>query len=427
MVLSHYSTSYVAIALFAVAYVVNIIFRFLMTAQWPHWFSRLTDKFGNKEMYRKPILLTLPFVVVLFGMVFLWSAVITKTSSNLSATFQQIGANIEDPFLSDHAGADQYSILQLSITTPQELFDQFIQQNISDAQSSTIPSNLFASSVTKNYPTTLVPEPLIPLSSLGKNIETFAHVDLANFYNNVKQGYAYIMQFLLLIGLIGLIVGYSFKKNLLRNVPSEYIALSIAGIIILVGQTLLPSSAVDYGLLRLFQQNLIFLGLPIILGLFSISWIFFRNPRKQLLSCGIILLVFFAILSGLIPELTGGGRPALPLNNYGFYYDAYYTHAQEVSSMAWLKANAEPGLPIQTDHYFSGVKLLGFEDIAGLPGLLPETIEKNSYVYLDYSNVKTGTIIEYASADIVYYSLPLSFLNDNKDLIYNDGGSEIYY
>jgi len=427
IVLSHYSTSYVAVALFIIAYVLNLLIRFSMNTTRPQWLSNLTDKIGNKEIYKKPVLLTLPFVIGLLGMVILWSVVITKTSSNISNTIEQIVTSIENPFTSDHAGIDQYSVVQLSVVTPQQLFDQFVQQSISNAETTVGANKLFPITLTESYPTTLAAEPLIPLSYFGTQIQEVTHIDLAAFYTGIKQAYAYIMQFLLLIGLIGLIVGYSFKKNLLHNVPAEYIALSISGILILVGQTILPSNTVDYGLLRLFQQNLIFLGLPIILGLLSMSWIVFRSHRKQLLSCGIILLFFFAILSGLIPEWTGGGRPALPLNNNGFYYDAYYTHATGLASIAWLDNNADPSLPVQSDYYFSGVKLLAFGNIAVLPGLLPEIIEKKSYVYLDYSNVKTGTIIEYAGPDVVYYSLPLSFLADNKALIYNSGGSEIYY
>lgn len=427
MILSHYSTSYVAVALFVGAYMVNRIIRFFMNTHRPRWFARLTARAGNKEIYRRPILLTLPFVLLLAGMVILWSVVITKTSDNLSSTLQQITANIQDSFNADHAGVDQYSVIQLSKSTPQELFSQFMQQSIAAAEQSAAPGALFPLDLAESYPTTLGSEPIIPLSSLGRSIETFVHINLVNFYNDTKQAYAYIMQCLLLIGLLGLLMGYSFKKNLLRNVPAEYVALSISGIVVLAGQTILPSSAVDYGLLRLFQQNLIFLGLPIVLGLLSVSWIFFRSHRKQLLACGIVFIVFFAILSGLVPEWTGGGRPALPLNDYGFYYDAYYTHTQGIASIAWLTGNAAPGVPVQADHYFSGVKLLAFGNIVVTPGLFPETIQKNSYVYLDYSNVKTGEIIEYAGADVVYYSLPVGFLNDNKNLVYNNGGAEIYH
>lgn len=212
IVLSHYSTSYVAVALFMVAYVINIVIRFVMNAQKPLWLSHLTHKFSNKEVYTKPILLTLPFVVGLLGMVILWSVVITKTSNNISTTIQQIVTNIENPFTSDHAGIDQYSVVQLSISTPQELFNQFVQQSISDAYTSAGASKLFPIALAERYVTTLTPEPLIPLSYLGKWIESVAHFDLVNFYLGIKQAYAYIMQFLLLIGLAGLLLGYGFKK-----------------------------------------------------------------------------------------------------------------------------------------------------------------------------------------------------------------------
>jgi len=426
MVLSHYSTSYVAIALLALAYIINWGLRWAMNAKQPHWFSGITGKITNKEIYDRPIRLTFLFVLGLLSIIFLWSTVITQTSSNVFATLQQIGANIENPFASDHAGIDQYSLVKLSKLSPQALFDQFIQQTAIQAEIATDPSNLFSPSVTKNYTPTLTSEPLISLTSFGKDIESMTHIDLANFYNGVKQIYAYAMQILLLVGLLGLAFGYSFKKNLLRSVPSEYIAISIAGVLILVGQTLLPSSDVDYGLLRLFQQNLIFLGLPIMLGLFSIFSFMFRSDKKRLGACSIVVLIFFGMLSGLIPEITGGGRPALPLNNYGFYYDGYYTHAQEISSIDWIAQNGDPQLPVQSDQYFSSIKLLGYGSIYTLPIVLPETIEKKSYVYLGYNNTKNGTFIEYVSADVVYYYLPVSFLKNNKSLIYNNGGSEIY-
>jgi len=252
------------------------------------------------------------------------------------------------------------------------------------------------------------------------------HFDLTNFFNDIKQIYAKILQVLLLLGVAGLLFGYSFKKGLLRTVPREYIALSISGIAILVGQTILPATAVDYGLLRLFQQNLIFLALPIVLVLMGIGAIFTRRQGGQLLICSTVLLFFFVILSGFFSQLTGGARPPLPLDNYGFYYDAYYTHAQEISAIDWIAQDANPGIPVQSDHYFSPIKMIAYSGIAPVPGLLPETIEKNAYVYLNFKNARTGDVIEDVDGDIVYYEFPISFLQDNKNLIYNDGGSKIY-
>jgi uncharacterized membrane protein len=428
MVLSHYSTSYVAVAIFAGAYIVNRIVRFLMRRERPTWLSRSTDRLRHKHVYQNPLLLTLPFIILLLAIIVLWSSVITKTSTNVSDTVQQIVASIEHPFVNElHSGADQYSLIKSAQPTLQQQFDQFIQEDVQVAYATTPASNLFPLSQTQQYPTPIVPEPAIPITQLGKNIVSATHIALGAFYVAIKNIYADMIQVLILFGIIAFLMGYAFRKNLLRHVPGEYIALSVSGLAVLAGQTLLPSSAVVYGLLRLVQQDLMFLALPIILIALSVSSILFSSAKKQLLFCAAIFLLFFLILSGFIPELTGGARPALPLNNYGFYYDAYYTHAQEISSIDWLAHNADPNLAIQSDIYFSNVKILAYSNIAPLTGLLPEITQQDSYVYLNYNNVTTQTVIQdVGGSDIFYYHFPVNFLDANKDLIYNNDGSRIY-
>ncbi|HUC01832.1 MAG TPA: DUF2206 domain-containing protein [Candidatus Paceibacterota bacterium] len=427
MVFSHYSTSYIAIAVLAGAYIINRIFRLAMNARRPRWFARFTGMFKNKEIYSAPILITLPFVIGLLCIVIVWSVVITKTSNTLTTTITSIATDLAAPFGSDsHLGVDQYSIAQTSQPSPQALLDQFVQETTAYAYGATDISQFFSSSTIASYPITLSSEPLVPLGGFGQKIQAATRISLTNFYNDIKQWYAYILQLLLLMGIVGFGVGYAFKKNLLRNVPAEYIALSLSGVAVLVAQTILPSSAINYGLLRLFQQNLIFLALPITLGLIAVIAVFFRSQKKRLIAAGTVLLFFFVILSGLLPELTGGGRAALPLNDYGFYYDAYYGHTQEIGSIDWLGANRNPAFPVQAALYFSGVKILAFANLGTLTGLLPSTIQKNSYVYLNYTNVKTGNVIQYIDGAVVYYQFPLNFLQDNKNLIYNNGGSEIY-
>jgi len=429
VILSHYSTAYVTLALLVATYFLNKILRFAMTMTRPRWFARLTDSFANKEVYTRPTLLTWPLVVGLVAIFFLWSVVITKTSTSFFITLQQIAYNIEHPLaLDDYSGPAMYSLVQSKHTTPDELFNEFVQQTVATTQETQAPSNLYPLSVSEQYPAFPVfpvNEPLVPITVLGEKIQNVLHLSLADFYYEIKQVYAKVMQVLLIIGFVGLGLGFSFKKKIMKEIPAEFVALSIAGIGIMVGQTLLPSSAIDYGLLRLFQQNLIFLGLPITLGFLALVSLVIKNLRAQLLVHCAFLLACFLILSGFAPELTGGGRPALPLNNYGFYYDAYYTHAQEISSMDWL-SHQDQSYPIQSDHYFSSVKMLAYVNIAPITGLLSQTIEKDSYVYLNYNNVKSSNVVEFINSDVFYYHFSTDFLQNEKDLIYSNGGSEVY-
>lgn len=428
MVLSHYSTSYVAIAVLVGAYVVDRIARVVMTARWPRWFARATDLIGNKQGYAAQRLLTFPFVVSVFVIILLWSVVVTHTSSNLVTTIQQIDQNIIRPFsLEENTGVAAYNILQTQTATPPPAtspFQQFVEAGTNQAQGN--PSEFYPLGLTTSYSTVVIPEPTVPLTAPGRDLQSALGRDLNDVFNDLKQSYAKIVQGLLLLGLFGLIIAYSFKKTLLKNPPVEYIALTISGIAVLMGQTILPPSAIDYGLLRLFQQNLIFLALPTILTLVALSAIFTKNTKAQTLICAVILLFFFFVLSGMFPQITGGTRPPLTLDNYGFYYDAYYTHPQEVASLQWLAANAVPGVTVQSDRYFSNIKMITYAGIAPVAGLLPETIQKNAYVYLNYNNVVNGDVIEYLNGAVVYYKFPLDFLANTKNLIYNNGGSEIY-
>jgi uncharacterized membrane protein len=428
IILSHYSTSYVTIALLVFAYVINIILRFLASVRRPRWFSRLTDKLGNRETYQKPILLTLPFVLGMFALMLLWSNVITKTSTNLLNTIQQIIATVEHPLDVDSStstGPAKYSLINTEQPSPEQLLGQFVQQTVQAIDPKRDASNFYPTSITDNYQVTPIPEVLVPITSFGAQLQTIFHVSLVTFFNDIKQGYAKVLQILLLIGLIGALVGYGFRKNLLRPLQREYVALSISGVIVLVGQTVLPANDIDYGLLRLFQQNLIFLAPICLLGLLGIFALITRNHKSQLIMCAVVLVFFFVILSGFFPQLTGGARPPLPLDNYGLYYDSYYMHAQEVASMAWITGNVDSTLPLQAAH-FSDIKMVAYGHIAPHIELLPQTIMKDAYVYLNYDNVTTGDIIEVVNGNVLYYQFPLDFLAQNKNLIYNDGGSEVY-
>jgi glycosyltransferase involved in cell wall biosynthesis/uncharacterized membrane protein len=430
MIISHYSTSYVGVFLIIITYVLNFVMRYVVNARKPEWLSKITDKLGNKEAYRRPILIPLYFVLGMLCLMLLWSTVITKSAGSFYNTLSQISDTVIHPTSQgSYSGPAKYSLFQTQQETAAQMFTQFASTTVNQAR---VPQNeplLFPINLTNQYPAFPVPpsnEPLIPITTIGFTLQSLLHIDLVNFYNGFKQWYAKVMQVILLVGLIGIAFGFSFKKSGgLKDVPVEFIALSLAGIIIMVGQTVLPSSDIDYGLLRLFQQNLIFLTVPIILGFLGIISVVTRNQRTQLWICSGVLILSFLILSGFIPQLTGGGRPALPLNNYGFYYDAYYTHAQEVAAIQWLALN-NTGSPVQSDHYFSSVKVLAYGNEGAITGLLSQTIQRNSFVYLNYNNVKTGNIIEFLDNNVFYYHFSTLFLHNEKSLIYDNGGSEIY-
>ena len=58
----------------------------------------------------------------------------------------------------------------------------------------------------------------------------------------------------------------------------------------------------------------------------------------------------------------------------------------------------------------------------------PTLIRKSSWVILGYSTLHTGraTTDSDKDGDLITYEYPIDFLQEHKNLVYNNGGAEIY-
>jgi hypothetical protein len=372
------------------------------------------------------VLISFVFVFGLAGIMIFWSTFVTKTSSSFVQTIEQIAVSLKDPFnLDGQTGPAKYSIFKGQQFTPEESLDLFIKESIKDNKVVEKQTEFFPLSSTEKFRTYPVPENIAPLTNVGEKIYSIFEIDFNKFYIMIKQLYAKILQVLLFVGLIGLTLGFTFKKIIERDMPVEYIALSYSALFVMVGQTILPAVAINYGLLRLFQQNLLLLALPILLGFSAMFSIVFKNITKQYYLTAFTLLAFFLILSGVIPQVTGGTRPLMYLNNSGLYYDSYLVHAAEVASSKWVSQYSGARIPVQAAH-FSDIKMVAYGKLAPYIELLPETTKRRSFVYLNYDNVRTENILEIVYGDVIYYKFPMQFLRNNKNLIYSSSGSQIY-
>src|SRR5258708_4256239 len=133
-----------------------------------------------------------------------------------------------------------------------------------------------------------------------------------------------------------------------------------------------------------------------------------RPPRSTLfpyttLFRSIILIfgLYYLSYSEFIPQLVGGKEERLHLNNGGLYYDEYYTHKEEIFAGKWLKANYNSKTLIYSD-LITVNRLIAFSNF-GIDGFMldvvPEMIDKNSYVFADYTHVTKGRIIQFFKGD----------------------------
>lgn len=426
MILSHYSTSYIAIAIIGGGYFINVALRLLFSIKRLRRISFLHITARNVKRTKEPFRIPLPVALSLIIVLGVWTGPVTSTSQNFMETMQKIVTTLQNPFKSNlSTGAQKYSLGSAAQLSKYELFDIYIQEEVVKSRQEADEGEYYPAEITDRYGKAPVDEPILTLTSAGQKIKDTFNLSLKGVYNDTKQFYAKILQIFIFLSLLGLLLGYRFHGHLKHDVPMEYVALSAAGIFVMGMQVILPQSVIDYGLLRLFQQNLVLLALPVTLGFLAAWSLIIRKARRRLIVFGGFIVAFFLVLSGFIPQLIGGGRPALTLNNSGFYYDAYYIHGGEMDAYAWLK-EASVDIPVQSERYFSDIRLLTYSDIGARPRILPEATLKDSLVFYSYLNTTRDSVIEFIDGDVLYYTIPSEFFDDNKNRIYDSGQTRIY-
>jgi uncharacterized membrane protein len=151
-----------------------------------------------------------------------------------------------------------------------------------------------------------------------------------------------------------------------------------------------------------------------------------RSEYWRIVCSSLIVVFFFFSTNGLGSYLVGG-TAKMNLNNFGEDYDKFYTHAQETYSAIWFAQNRDPRLSVYADDTAS-LRLISFGNgiIFHDTAVLPSTITSDSYVYLNYANIWREITMSRFSGKQISYKYPLEFLERNKNLIYDNGGSKIF-
>jgi hypothetical protein len=192
--------------------------------------------------------------------------------------------------------------------------------------------------------------------------------------------------------------------------------------------TVLPALSADYGVLRAFQESLIVISPVVVLG--SIAAFRPMGQRRAQASAVVVCLGLFVVTTGLLPQILGGNLANLNLNNNGPYYDIYYMHPQEESAVSWLAD--QPGVlsdTIQASYTETKFIFTNPADINGheaITDIYPTLVLEDSWLILGFPIARTGLAYTSYDGDLLEYRYPTKLLNDNKDLVYNNGGSLIY-
>ena len=414
MIVSHYSTTYIALALFVSTYFIGLIFRKTENKKpFLKIYEKLNLKEKGKKLDERKYYLKVIMVFFLIVFSFLWYVQVTKISDGLFAVTYNTIKNMGKIFTQEmkSEGVRMALFGGVEIYTIKDVQDYAYNTSL-DYHTNKPYINYYSSEKYKEYK----PEPIYP-----KYLPITNQIAQKTIYYSHEIAKKSIKVFII-VGAFYLLFT-QFKK---RKMDIEYM-LMIFGCVFLVGVMLfVPYISIAYNFERLYQQALVFLSLPVVLG-GLVLFRFFKKENIKIILMTIIFIWYFLPYSGFTSQLFGG-EPQMTLNNFGEHHDRFYTHESEVKSLEWLSKYYNQKNEIYLDRYAT-LKAHSFfktNEKNFLEDILPSTIDKNAYVYSSYVNtIYKRTFIYYGLKDMSY-NFPTEFLNQNKNLIYNNGISEVF-
>lgn len=305
VVVSHYSTNFVLLALVTFVYVLTLII-FLPfvknTFAWllPKSHTTLKNTFTNKKF------LGLPLILLLFLTTYFWNNLYTNTSSHAGSLVSEIISSIL--VNSNTKSSDlSYSIFFAPKRVPKQQLQEYIDSITQSAESinsgKTNTSQFYSKSIISKYPSYPIQQEQLAPTPLGNWLSSF-HIPVFNMQTGLRSLSASFMQISVFIGLLAVfflkkkepfdvqhLLLFFKKKKAKKPLDVQYLLLCFGALFFLVLETVLPALSVEYGILRMFQQLLFMLSLPIVLAVYSI--LFFVKEQKRILFTGIIAIIFF--------------------------------------------------------------------------------------------------------------------------------------
>lgn len=414
IVVSHYSTTYIVLAILLPIYMFRVFItnrRVEATARTflPAKLSAHLDLFSRTHYISGTVL------AVILVCTFFWNSQLTKTSNGLVETITQTFASMNTAFRGDNKSSDiSYSLFFRRVIDDTQFIDEYIKNSLTSVKEQGL-DDFYPQETYADYNPEMAPNSTLPLTPLGNILKQF-HLDVFQFNYLLRQSLAKVIQLLIVVGCIGLFFNKTDKKY-----DTEYILACFVSIVYIFLMIVLPHLSVNYGLLRLFQQFLVFLGLPVVIG--NLLLLRFLHKNTALYLAGSLAVVFFLTISGFFSEMTGGYYPQLNLNSAGIYYDAYYLHKAEIFSRQWLARSMSRRFTLHADTLASN-KLYEMGDVHVVHSIFPQAIQQSGYVYAGVTNTKGRTILSVDRS--LYVPFPLEFLDSNKNVLYDNGSSRIY-
>jgi uncharacterized membrane protein len=392
MVVSHYSTTYVALLLIGLP----LALQFAVS-----WFRAIPRVTGA---------VAIAFVAALAGAA-LWYGPVTNSGSGLGGFAQAVRSQGLNVLPAQAAGGGLLAAYLQSGNPP------------------TMPAGMYQGQVEQYYSNHLVKTVPLPKDHryhLRNLSPPTPAVTMPLVHGGLSLGLFVVEQLINVLGAIGALL-----LALRRHVP---VAMRQVGLLGVASLVFLAAIRVSSTLASAYNQERAFLQALAILAI-SLAWclqaLAGRGVRRQ---AGVVaaaagsLGVLFTSSSGLMGALAGGGTAA-NLASSGEDYERYYTSTPELAAASWLGANWRDRDAVYADRY-AELRLLALTDINGrliYPDVAPGAISVQAWVYASQTNTVDGLAQVLWRNHQVTFRFPAAFLNAYYDVVYTNGSSKVFH
>ncbi len=393
LILSHYSTAYVWLAMFFLTLIFSTLARFFIP----------TLKASPKKF-------TWILFLISLICIFCWEAVVTQSGNNFTKFAKSSIGDVEQAF---SPNVIEDGISQIFFSAPNTNTDENLKQEmVITTTAFQAEGGLYPSSTYSNYNPKVINGDLIWPSLVPSSVSNFVLLisKISKFL---------VIDVFALLGTLFL-AWKAWRRQ--KTIHHEYIAFCLASFPLIFLMIFLPILSVNYNLTRLFMQIFIVLSAMAIMG--GLTFFSFL-PRWRIIILALLTVILFFYSIGFTARFFGG-LAHVTLNEPNGTFDNYYVYDGEVYSAQWLKANYNG----QSLVYADALATLRLRSYAlmntDFTTIFPAIITRDSYVYMSYDNIHRGAAYVEYNNNLINYSYPIQFLGNNKNLIYNDGDSEIF-
>ena len=417
--LSHYSSMYFFIGILIIAWLAQLVLGFS-----PQRLRRRSGAGQAKPASWGTTVCTVGIssILIVVGITFMWGQLATGTAGSAVTDARSAIAGLMGHGGTRSGDVSNFIIGGKALSLP-AVWSDYRTVTFQQRAAST-PSAYVSASVVDRYPTPMV-NGLAPLPPSGMG-RLLADVGISPSGVNTiaRNAAAKDEQLFALAGFLAFLL----VRRLRGYVGLEVFCIGIGSMAMILLIVALPNLSVDYGVLRGFQEALIVVAPVLVAGSLA-TFSPFGQTWALRIAAAVCLAVFIST-TGLLPQALGGYPPQLNLNNSGLYYDIYYMHPQEEAAVGWLASQPQvlsDGVQASFDtSRFEFSTQSGVTGPQSISDIYPPLVKKDSWVVVGYSTLRTHQATTFYDGDLINYVYPLSFLGNAKDLVYDNGGAEVF-